>query len=76
MTSILTDSMAREHAASMQAVAAASRRARSAREASRAARRSERRYARSRQHPRTAAVSHAVARPFAAMHNWLVAGEL
>lgn len=76
MTSILTDSMAREHATSMQAAAAASRRARSAREASRAGRRSDRRYARPSDHPRTSAVSHAAARPFAAMRNWLVAGEL
>lgn len=78
MTSILTDSIARDHAATIQATAAASRRAREARQARRAARAARRSADGNSDSGRHAAASvgHAASRPFTAMHNWLVAGQL
>lgn len=85
MTTILTDSMARDHAASIQATAAASRRAREARLARRvrrAAERSHREAARAEESSAgpgahsAAMVGRIAARPFTALHSWLVAGQL
>lgn len=84
MTTILTDSIARDHAASIQATAAASRRAREAslaRRARRAAERSHREAARAEESSADGAHSAAMvgriaARPFTALHSWLVAGQL
>ncbi|SHG09890.1 hypothetical protein SAMN05443575_1366 [Jatrophihabitans endophyticus] len=72
MTTILTDSMAHEHMRALQASAVRGRRVGEARAARRAVRRGRRQSA----HPRAAAVGHAAARPFTAVHDWLVAGQL
>lgn len=73
MTSILTDSMAREHAQSLQAAAAASRRGRENRARRRDARRAER--SRDRAAGRGTA-RRGVTAPFAAARAWLAAGQL
>lgn len=76
MTTILTDSMARDHVETMHAQAAAAHRTRLARQARRTVRRAERSRRRAADHPTAVTVAHAVGRPFAAARHWLVAGRL
>lgn len=79
MNAYIADQIAREHADRLMADAAAARRVRRAREARRAATRTTRSAAadrsRSAARPGVAAAAF-LARPFVALHSWLVAGEM
>lgn len=82
MNAYIADRIAREHTDRLMAEAAAWRRSRTVRNSRRAARTSTasgsgrtRRSRRVAARPGTAA-AHFVARPFVAIHSWLVAGEM
>jgi hypothetical protein len=81
MNAFFTDRMAREHADRLMADAAAIRRARRVRASRRASSRVAQFESPADRSPaaaphRPVATAHALVRPFSAVHNWLVAGDL